>query len=246
MRKPCLLALRSLGLGLATALLIAWAIALAQPRGSLTCTGADHPHPAAVVTIQAPSLRTDALFRGLQTDPLASSPRLGNYAAITFIGGVSWSGSMTSHSGFRLHGGDRTVDSPLGPALPPGVDALAARSTGWPLPCLQSRATLTAAGWSGSWHIPMTRSWPPASTLFSASLPLRPLWPGLPADSALFAAAWAALLSLPHLARRLHAALLSRRQGRCRGCGYDLRGLPGPLCPECGRPAPLLSPPPRP
>ncbi len=22
---------------------------------------------------------------------------------------------------------------------------------------------------------------------------------------------------------------------RCRGCGYDLAGVPGPICPECGR-----------
>jgi hypothetical protein len=27
-----------------------------------------------------------------------------------------------------------------------------------------------------------------------------------------------------------------REAFRCSGCGYDLRGLPGPLCPECGNP----------
>jgi hypothetical protein len=30
------------------------------------------------------------------------------------------------------------------------------------------------------------------------------------------------------------------RPGHCRGCGYDLRGTPGPVCPECGRPALVL------
>ncbi len=28
-----------------------------------------------------------------------------------------------------------------------------------------------------------------------------------------------------------------RRQGRCMACGYPLKGLPDPRCPECGRPA---------
>jgi hypothetical protein len=32
--------------------------------------------------------------------------------------------------------------------------------------------------------------------------------------------------------------------GACRGCGYDIRGLPSPVCPECGRPieTPIPSP----
>ena len=31
------------------------------------------------------------------------------------------------------------------------------------------------------------------------------------------------------------AEMLKLRVGCCLGCGYDLRGLPSPICPECGR-----------
>ena len=35
------------------------------------------------------------------------------------------------------------------------------------------------------------------------------------------------------------AARLRRRRGRCPRCGYSLRGLTEPRCPECGRPVTL-------
>jgi hypothetical protein len=51
---------------------------------------------------------------------------------------------------------------------------------------------------------------------------------------------WSPLL-VPALAQFLAAAYGMRRwpaeyaAGMCRGCGYDLRGLPVARCPECGR-----------
>jgi hypothetical protein len=63
------------------------------------------------------------------------------------------------------------------------------------------------------------------------ALPLRPIWPGLAADTAFYAGAWWLLLLAPGRLRRT----LRRRRGRCTRCGYDRAGLtPGAPCPECG------------
>jgi hypothetical protein len=62
------------------------------------------------------------------------------------------------------------------------------------------------------------------------AIPTRPYWPGIIGNTALFAGAWAVLLLMPGLLRRR----LRRRRGRCPACGYDLCGLAGSGCPECG------------
>lgn len=73
-------------------------------------------------------------------------------------------------------------------------------------------------------------AWPPKRLM----LPLEPMWPGLVANTAIFAAAWSLVLLGPGVARRLVRA----RRGRCVGCGYPRVGLPpGSACPECGAPA---------
>lgn len=65
------------------------------------------------------------------------------------------------------------------------------------------------------------------------ALPLRPIWSGLAADTALFAALSWLLLFMPSIARRR----LRARRGACPACGYDLRATPpGSPCPECGPP----------
>jgi hypothetical protein len=61
-------------------------------------------------------------------------------------------------------------------------------------------------------------------------LPILPYWPGLAADTAVYAAAWWFILFIP---RRIRCTL-RRRRGLCPTCRYDLRGLPpgapGPVC----------------
>lgn len=56
------------------------------------------------------------------------------------------------------------------------------------------------------------------------------LWPMACAVWLVYGFGAAIFVGLPILAWRGHEP----PPGRCLGCGYDLRGLPQPRCPECG------------
>lgn len=62
-------------------------------------------------------------------------------------------------------------------------------------------------------------------------MPFYPLWRGTLVNSVVFGAPVLAAL----LARRWWRRRARRREGLCPGCGYDLRGSPARVCPECGR-----------
>ena len=66
-------------------------------------------------------------------------------------------------------------------------------------------------------------------------LPLRPIWPGFAVDALLFTVpAYLALVLVGECAAMLRR-WRRRRKGLCPACGYDLAGLDGTRCPECGR-----------
>lgn len=65
-------------------------------------------------------------------------------------------------------------------------------------------------------------------------LPVIPCWTGFAGDTLLFTGMWAGVAGILVAAARGRAWMRERR-GRCRGCGYDLRGLPAEACcSECG------------
>jgi hypothetical protein len=123
---------------------------------------------------------------------------------------------------------------------------------GWPFPCLSyekacsqleislARAMVIDSRDPGAW------SADPSNNLKSHYyaiewkthvLPLRPAWPELLADAAIYSLPWGAL---SFLALSVWS-YLRRARGLCTACGYSLVGLPADtLCPECGLPAPIL------
>jgi hypothetical protein len=108
---------------------------------------------------------------------------------------------------------------------------------GWPM--LSFRGGLLATPWRTP---PATHDYPPALPEIPAMLaiglsaepramPLMPIFPGVVLNTALYGAAWWAVLFSPGVIRRERR----RRRGACLACGYDRRGIAaGAVCPECG------------
>ena len=147
----------------------------------------------------------------------------------------------------------RTQDSniPLGTpaqvpswvAFPPAAEShiyqIDTAATGWPLRAFASESwiyTDPALNSGTRSHEVLRHNF----VLYSGSsgriiLPLRPIWPGLLADIAIYALA-AFLLALAFTSIRGGSR---RRRGHCPRCNYDLRATPsGSPCPECGAPFP--------
>ena len=101
---------------------------------------------------------------------------------------------------------------------------------GWPWPCACGRGVSGSdAGWTRSdGGLLRARSWG-----WSRPIPLRPLWDGLLANTAFYAALMLGFVVLLRLFRRHHR----RSRNRCLRCGYDIANSPG-VCPECGTPDP--------
>lgn len=75
-------------------------------------------------------------------------------------------------------------------------------------------------------------------------IPYTPIWPGLLANTTIYAALiWLILTALAALRRRIYR-WRHPNANPCKHCGYDLTNLTIDHCPECGRPIP--SPNPRP
>jgi hypothetical protein len=103
-------------------------------------------------------------------------------------------------------------------------------TAGWPLSCLTGeRQTIgVATQWHGLAEPP--RAVRELSVKPRRVLPLRPLWLGFAANTALYAAALWLAVPGPLLLRRT----VRRRRGQCAACGYNLRHVEHRTCPECG------------
>lgn len=127
---------------------------------------------------------------------------------------------------------------------PANGESIWVKAAGWPFRCVACRLhAINAPNFANhSWSapgglilhgrvVPGWADWPP---IFPMVIPFRPLWPELALNTFIFAAAWAALLSIIPAARRARR----QRSGLCERCAYDRRGLPiNAPCPECAAPS---------
>lgn len=101
---------------------------------------------------------------------------------------------------------------------------------GWPLKCFQ--ATL----WMSKHRSPVSDGWVQLPGWCvgrrspTISLPIKPLWLGFGINSVVLGVGTGVLMAAPRWTRRR----IRMAQGRCASCGYDLKGLSGGVCPECG------------
>lgn len=104
-------------------------------------------------------------------------------------------------------------------------------SVGWPFP---AHACVFVGDPNGTDRLIGAIHLPKGSGL--TALPYRPLWPGLLANLAIFAAAWLAFF-LTIDAARAHIRSRRRRNNTCPHCRYPLTPDIN-TCPECGTPNP--------
>ncbi|MFY7896709.1 MAG: hypothetical protein ACOVP8_10785 [Phycisphaerales bacterium] len=98
---------------------------------------------------------------------------------------------------------------------------------------------------SVTWTIPVPAEYPPASRvdnsgtvpLLGGMLPVRPVWPGLVVNTALYAASAYGAFVACRVGWRRFGPQRRRRiaRGCCPACGYDRHGIAASaMCPECG------------
>jgi hypothetical protein len=116
------------------------------------------------------------------------------------------------------------------------------RAAGWPELCFCSRSWTSAESPTrvvsgsavvfGPSHYGARAPW--SADPDRGSIPLIPIWRGLAVDAGFFGAAWALVVVLPIAAFRWARDARRRRRGWCAACGYDMQGVSGAPCPECG------------
>lgn len=111
----------------------------------------------------------------------------------------------------------------------------AVHTVGWPVRLLWCASIRKSQAWrvsaSTGVQLPDGRSSRSSQYLseFGRVIPLRPIWAG---QALLLGACVLVILSCE--AVKCASARFRTARGRCRACGYDLRGNPDAGCPECG------------
>ena len=107
-------------------------------------------------------------------------------------------------------------------------------AAGWPLLAVRCMRTInsTLAGTRVELHGGFKRpAWLNKSSE-GATYPAWPIWLNFAGNTTIYGSAWFVLLFGYGFARRR----LRKQAGSCAECGYDMRGSPGKICPECGKP----------
>ncbi len=91
--------------------------------------------------------------------------------------------------------------------------------------------SLVATAITDEWMPGVHDTTPDTIWLSSGYLPLRPIWPGLVANSVV----WGAVAWLLYFAFCAHLKQRRRKRGLCPNCRYDLKGAISEVCPECGQ-----------
>ncbi len=116
-------------------------------------------------------------------------------------------------------------------AVRPNTCYLIERCGGWPRLAVIDRSAEELGGKSASaMSGGLSIRWTNGQKRPESVLPLVPLWPGFAGNVAVFGLGWLLSIRTVKCARRR----IRERAGRCPTCRYDLNGLTGGVCPECG------------
>ncbi|MCH9057265.1 MAG: hypothetical protein IIB55_01415 [Planctomycetes bacterium] len=115
-------------------------------------------------------------------------------------------------------------------------------ASGWPMLALRFRErTARKSGLAGNRNLINTtvtiQYGHPITDRFGLHniLPLRPVWPGFVINTFLFTIPAYLVLVIVGAGTAMLRRRRRRRKGLCTACGYDLAGLNGGRCPECGQ-----------
>ena len=226
-------------LGLVSAVAAAWSLAAWLPHAHLTkrFNLVGQPGPGRVGNAAPPQGQFISVFelsrRGMVRRawragylPPSGAPRLWQILSPDALTAL----------GLRTSNQDRGWGSlPAALAHPTPTASGAEDARGWPFLCLwctldEPAIEGAARGPAVRGGLPLSRITPNSTTATFRALPLVPIWPGLLADSAIFAGGWAVLLPIGLALRRESR----RRRGLCPACAYDLEHRMDAGCPECG------------
>ena len=125
----------------------------------------------------------------------------------------------------------REVGGPVGVNMNNTLVRLLERAAGWPrLAVVEHAVTMRLGVPPPVKGADLSIRWGASSDWARWTLAFRPLWAGFAIDTAMFGAGWWVVIGIVAWVRSWRR----RAAGLCAGCRYDLRGLTGEVCPECG------------